>query len=77
MMILLLLLSLTPIAIATRSFKIEVLHKPENCERSSKYGDQMFVHFVGTKLETGEEFDRRYCLCKKFSAWYLSKGIKK
>nr|CAB3246438.1 FK506-binding protein 2-like [Phallusia mammillata] len=44
----------------TPHFKIDVVHKPDNCERVSKYGDQMFVHFVGTKLATGEVFDKSH-----------------
>ncbi|XP_039265353.2 peptidyl-prolyl cis-trans isomerase FKBP14-like [Styela clava] len=41
-------------------FKVEVLQKPDQCERLSKYGDQVFVHFNGTKFDTGELFDKSH-----------------
>lgn len=37
--------------------RIEVLHKPPVCERTSQYGDQVFIHFNGTKYGTEEIFD--------------------
>lgn len=36
--------------------EIEVLHKPDSCERKSKKGDMMSMHYKGT-LEDGTEFD--------------------
>ncbi|XP_076821780.1 peptidyl-prolyl cis-trans isomerase FKBP14-like [Clavelina lepadiformis] len=47
-----------PLSHCTPHFKIDVLYKPPECERESKYGDQMFVHFVGKKADTGETFDK-------------------
>lgn len=47
------------IVLGTPHFKIEVVSKPDECERLSNYGDQMFVHFVGRKVDTGEIFDQR------------------
>ena len=59
--IVLLLLCLFNSYTCLTKFKVEVLDKGNSpCERTSKYGDQVFVHFVGTKLSTGEEFDRRW-----------------
>jgi len=59
--IVLLLLCLFNSYTCLTKFKVEVLDKGNSpCERKSKYGDQVFVHFVGTKLSTGEEFDRSH-----------------
>lgn len=43
-----------------RDFKIDIVYKPEVCERPSKYGDQMFVHFNGTHLQSGRVFDKSH-----------------
>uniref|UniRef100_F7A491 peptidylprolyl isomerase n=1 Tax=Ciona intestinalis TaxID=7719 RepID=F7A491_CIOIN len=45
---------------ATPHFKIEEVFKPEECERPSRYGDEVFVHFVGKSADTGLEFDRSH-----------------
>jgi FK506-binding protein 14 len=39
--------------------KIEVHHKPEDCERLSKKHDMLSMHYKGT-LEDGSEFDSSY-----------------
>jgi len=39
--------------------KIEVLHKPDECERPSGKGDMLTMHYKGT-LEDGNEFDSSY-----------------
>lgn len=48
------------IVFASPKFKVEVVTKPLECERPSKYGDQVFVHFNGTKYDTGEVFDKSH-----------------
>lgn len=58
--ILLCLLATAGPAYAISRFKMEVIEGPDDCPRKSKYGDQVFVHFVGRKLGTGEEFDRSH-----------------
>ena len=52
-------LYLVAISSSNPNFKVDVLYKPDICDRESDYGDQMFVHFVGRKLDTGEVFDQR------------------
>ena len=42
-----------------QGFKVEILHKPDDCSKKSERGDQMFVNFVGRKIDGGEEFDKR------------------
>ena len=54
-----LLLLVIPVVLCTPNFKIDVVYKPNDCERQSRYGDQMFVHFVGRKYGSGEIFDQR------------------
>ena len=44
---------------STPSFKVDVIYKPDVCDSESNYGDQMFVHFIGRKMDTGEIFDQR------------------
>lgn len=39
--------------------KVEVLHKPDGCERASSRGDMLSMHYKGTLLD-GTEFDSRY-----------------
>lgn len=45
------------ICLASVQLKLEVLYRPIECERPSQYGDQVFIHYNGTKFETGELFD--------------------
>jgi len=53
------MLYLVSLSRSTPNFKVDILHKPDICNRESNYGDQMFVHFVGRKLDSGEVFDQR------------------
>ena len=39
--------------------KIEIVEKPEKCERTAKKGDQMKMHYTGTLLKDGSKFDSR------------------
>lgn len=39
--------------------KIEVLHKPEECEQKSQKGHLLSMHYKGT-FEDGKQFDSRY-----------------
>lgn len=45
------------ICLASVQLRLEVLYKPIECERTSQYGDQVFIHYNGTKFGTGELFD--------------------
>lgn len=38
------------------TFKMEVLEKPDQCDRTSKRGDQLTMHYTGT-FEDGKKFD--------------------
>ena len=63
----LLLLHILALTESTPSFKIDVLYKPDSCDRQSNYGDQMFVHFVGRKSDTGEIFDQRFVIAQNLT----------
>jgi FKBP-type peptidyl-prolyl cis-trans isomerase len=39
--------------------KVEVLSKPEECDRQTAKGDMLTMHYRGT-LEDGTEFDSRF-----------------
>jgi hypothetical protein len=39
--------------------KVEVLSKPEECDRQTTKGDMLTMHYRGT-LEDGTEFDSRF-----------------
>ncbi|GFU92232.1 peptidyl-prolyl cis-trans isomerase FKBP14 [Trichonephila clavipes] len=43
----------------TNELDIDVLHKPEKCDRQSKKGDMLSMHYKGT-LDDGTEFDSSY-----------------
>lgn len=42
----------------TDDLDIEVVEKPKKCERSSKKGDMLAMHYRG-RLDDGTEFDSR------------------
>ena len=42
----------------TDDLDIEVIEKPEKCERSSTKGDMLAMHYRG-RLDDGTEFDSR------------------
>lgn len=42
----------------TEDLDIEVIEKPEKCERSSNKGDMLAMHYRG-RLDDGTEFDSR------------------
>uniref|UniRef100_A0A8C0VWR5 Uncharacterized protein n=1 Tax=Castor canadensis TaxID=51338 RepID=A0A8C0VWR5_CASCN len=47
----------------TEEVKIEVLHRPENCSKTSKKGDLLNAHYDGYLAKDGSKF---YCsLCRK------------
>lgn len=45
--------------VAADELKIEVIHKPSECDRQSKKNDMLSMHYRGT-LEDGTEFDSSY-----------------
>ncbi|RMZ80679.1 hypothetical protein DV738_g2721, partial [Chaetothyriales sp. CBS 135597] len=53
-----LLLALTSLA-SSANLEIDKL-KVVECDRKSREGDQISVHYVGTLYETGEQFDASY-----------------
>jgi FK506-binding protein 7 len=42
----------------TEEVKIEVLHRPENCSKTSKKGDLLNAHYDGFLAKDGSKF---YC----------------
>ncbi|KAI9010031.1 hypothetical protein DFJ74DRAFT_685668 [Hyaloraphidium curvatum] len=42
---------------APTKLQIGVKHKPESCERKSKNGDRLKMHYTGTLFEDGKKFD--------------------
>lgn len=44
---------------STRKLQIGVKKRPENCDKKSKHGDVLHMHYKGT-LEDGTEFDSSY-----------------
>ena len=51
------MLGLIAVAYA-EELKVESLQK-ETCEKKSKTGDMLTLHYTGTLLETGKKFDSR------------------
>ncbi|KAK2946354.1 putative Peptidyl-prolyl cis-trans isomerase FPR2 [Blattamonas nauphoetae] len=47
---------------SSEELKVEIttLFKPETCEKKAKRGNKLKVHYVGTVVETGEEFDNSH-----------------
>lgn len=39
------------------SLRIGVKHRPEKCDRKSKAGDKLDMHYTGTLLKDGSKFD--------------------
>lgn len=39
------------------SLRIGVKHRPETCERKSKSGDRLSMHYTGTLYTNGDKFD--------------------
>lgn len=42
---------------AGESLRIGVKYRPENCERKSKNGDKLSMHYTGTLYKDGSKFD--------------------
>lgn len=38
---------------------VEILSKPDNCEKTSQKGDQLKMHYTGTLASDGSKFDSR------------------
>jgi FK506-binding protein 2 len=56
----LLLASLSAPVFASDAVEIEVLHLPTVCERKTKVGDKIDVHYEGTLASDGSTFDTSY-----------------
>lgn len=42
-----------------KELKVDVVHKPEKCDRQSKKGDMLSMHYTGTLHKDGSKFDSR------------------
>merc|ERR1712146_45221 len=50
-------LSLVSVVAASVEFKVDIIEKPDNCDRVSANGDTLAMHYTGRLLENGEKFD--------------------
>eukprot|EP00211_Chloroparvula_japonica_P012726 CAMPEP_0119131898 /NCGR_PEP_ID=MMETSP1310-20130426/10865_1 /TAXON_ID=464262 /ORGANISM="Genus nov. species nov., Strain RCC2339" /LENGTH=129 /DNA_ID=CAMNT_0007122495 /DNA_START=55 /DNA_END=444 /DNA_ORIENTATION=+ len=43
--------------VAANNVRIDVLHRPDECDRKTKAGDHLVMHYTGTLAEDGKKFD--------------------
>lgn len=56
----LVLVTVSYLVVADEELKIDVITKPDSCDKKTKRGDLLKMHYKGTLLD-GSEFDSRYC----------------